>query len=205
MKLPARSRSNATRPTSRRKYVHIILWSIVVLLTLVAILIALYLYDAFVGFGAPAHPNFMGYKPTRLPNGIRVTGQSLVRQHITSTDIWNFYYGLDLSNNSLTISEELKDNAVTSTISCYDLGGYCATYRTPKGYTYRVWYNDDNNKPSDMVVDWIKGNTDVNISVNDAVATQYLMYNWSPVLDSMHPVDLRHTPYVKYDSCQCGG
>ena len=163
-------------------------------------------YDVKVGFGAPAHPSFVGYKPVVLPNGIKVVRQSLTRQHMTGTDIWNFYYSLKLNSKDLSIYESQKGDAEPSTVSCQGYGDYCTIYHTPIGYAYRVWYStDNNNKPYGMTIDWNEGSTDVDIAVGDSVTTKYLTYNWNPVFDSMLPVNLNHMSYSKYTSCGCGG
>ncbi len=159
-----------------------------------------------VGFGAPAHPGFTGYKPAVLPNIIRVTGQSLGRQHVTSMDIWNFFYTLKLSSPDLTITESQKDWPKSGPVSCWGYGNSCTIYNTPKGNTYRVWYGiDDHGRPYDILVNWFEKNTDVTISVDNSAASKYVDYNWAPVFDSMKPVNLHSVQYTKYNSCQCGG
>ena len=183
-----------------------IVWSMAGLLILVAVGVALFLYDAKVGFGAPAHPSFMGYKPTALPHNVHVTGQSLTRQRMAvGIDAWYFHYSLKLSSSELTISENQRQSDGPHTVSCQGYGGYCDIYRTAQGNTYRVWYNSYQNKPFGMEVSWIKDDTDVDISVSDTAIAQYLSYNWDTVFDSMQPVDLSHMPYTKYASCGCGG
>jgi len=176
-----------------------------IVLVMAAVGFSLLYYDADVGFGAPAHPSFTGYKPAVLPNGIKVTGQSLTRQHFPGMDVWSFYYSLKLSSNDFAITESQKNISEPRTMSCQGYGGYCTLYHTPKGYTYRVWYNIYNNKPFALTVDWTEGNTDVDIDVHDSSAASYLPYNWNTVFDSMHPVNLSTMSYSKYTSCGCGG
>jgi hypothetical protein len=206
MKLPIiTSPRRGTQPKVHRKYAKITLWLTALTVACIVVAVSLFIYAYNVGFGSPAHPDFIGYKPAILPNNTKIVGQTLSRQHITGMDIWNFFYTLNLNNRDLTISESQKDPSEPSIVSCQGYGGYCAIYRTAKSYTYRVWYNNYNSKPYGMAVDWVEGNTDVTIGVGDSVTANYVNYNWAPLFDSMRPVELDHMSYTKYDSCQCGG
>ncbi|MDB5183154.1 MAG: hypothetical protein JWO47_938 [Candidatus Saccharibacteria bacterium] len=188
-----------------KKPTKIIIWTAVAILTLIVVVISFFMYDTYVGFGAPAHPGFAGYRPTVLPNNIKITGQSLTRQHIPGMDIWDFHYSLLLNSKDLTINENQKTDSAPDTVTCRGYGGFCAIHQTPKGRSYRIWYNNYNSKPFGLELSWTEGKTDINIQVNDSVIVKYLDYNWDQVFDSMQAVDLSHVSYKKYTSCGCGG
>ena len=187
------------------KYIHLLVWLVGIILVCVALVTALLYYDYYVGIGAPSHPGFTGYRPTVLPNNVKLTGQSLVRNHTVGLDDWSFVYQLKLSSTDFTISETQKYMSEPSSVSCQSYGNVCYLYQTPKGHVYRVWYGEYKNKAFGLEIELIESNTHITLSVNDAVVNQYLQTNWSPMIDSMQMIDLKHMPYVRRNFSGVGG
>ncbi|MEJ0072644.1 MAG: hypothetical protein WDN27_00940 [Candidatus Saccharibacteria bacterium] len=188
-----------------RKRTRILLWAAGILCVIVVLFLALFIYGYEAGFGAPAHSGFTGYKPTVLPNGIQVTGQTLTRFHQDGLDIWSFTYQPRLSSSVVTISETSKDNAVPDTASCQGLGGICNAYTSPKGTPYVIWYSEYKGQPFDLQVIWAVGATHITLMADGTQAVNYIKYDWAATVDSMQAVNLNHVPVVKRNESGSGG
>jgi hypothetical protein len=144
----------------------------------------------------PAHPDFTGYKPTVLPNGIRVTGDKLKRTRDAGLDIWEFSYAIGLSKTDFTINEFRKSPDDPSPINCQGIGDICAVHTSPHGTTYRVTYGVYKDRPFGLEIEWIAHNTLISIMVDNSKTTDYMQYDWNQVIDGMQPVDLGKLPFT---------
>jgi hypothetical protein len=178
-----------------RKQLLIGIPSIVILLA--AGLVAFLMYDYSVGFGAPSHPSFTGYKPKVLPTGTKVTGQQLTRSKEAGLDFWNFSYAPQFNSSDIHLYEREKSKYSVAPLNCEHYGGYCRTFTTPSGHSYRVVSSLYQGKRGSPIVEWIQGNTSFYLAVSEQAKTKYTDYDWAPMIDSMQPVDLSNMPYKK--------
>jgi hypothetical protein len=161
-------------------------------------------YDQAYGFGAPAHPDYTGYKPTVLPNDIRVVGDDLKRTREAGLNFWDFNYSIVLSKDDFTIHELRKSPYRTGAVSCEGIGNLCTTHKTPGGTVYTIAYGVYKEKPFGLDVEWVAGDTHLIVSVDDSVITNYMGYDWAPMIDGMQPVDLSDKPFTKINATNKG-
>jgi len=165
---------------------------------------ALFWFNYMVGFGAPRHPGYVGYKPTYLPNDLKIRDQVLSRDHTAGTDIYEFSYQILLTKDfSFTELQKFPDEPTK--VTCQGYGNICNVYTSARGKTYRVWYGEYRGKVFGMEADWVTGNTDVMLRVTDAAASKYLGYDWSPIIDGMQKVDLSQMRFTQLNHTNSGG
>ena len=188
------------------KPIKITVWITTTLILIVAGLVGVSLYAQEIGFGAPAHPDFSGYRPTVLPAGIMVTGQTLTRHHQAGLDVWNFVYQVEFSNPEFTMSETKIGPYNSAEVSCRQIGDICNTYTAPNGQVYRILYPLSRGRPFSIQIDWHCGcATNCQLYIRGEDSGKFIKFNWGSTVRSMQKVDLGGMPYTKQTYSGWGG